>query len=200
VAPVSNRLPAAERRKQLLDVAMTVFADSGYHGASMNDVASTAGVTKPVLYQHFHSKQDLYSELIDDVGSRLSSIVVAAAKSANDPFTQTVAALAAYFNFVEKNQREFKLLFGRGAAREEDRVNGPQLVEKRMAEVAEALLDGLNQNVSARQTATVAKAIVAMAEGVCRHWIAQQDDRIPADELAFEIGSLIIHGLSGLAR
>ena len=179
---------------------MTVFADSGYHGASMNDVASTAGVTKPVLYQHFHSKQDLYSELIDDVGSRLSSIVVAAAKSASDPFTQTVAALAAYFNFVEKNQREFKLLFGRGAAREEDRVNGPQLVEKRMAEVAEALLDGLNQNVSARQTATAAKAIVAMAEGVCRHWIAQHDDRISADELAFEIGSLIIHGLSGLAR
>ncbi|NCG40768.1 MAG: TetR family transcriptional regulator [Actinobacteria bacterium] len=197
---MSNRLPAAERRKQLLDVAMTVFADNGYHGASMNDVASTAGVTKPVLYQHFHSKQDLYSELIDDVGSRLSSIVVAAAKSANDPFTQTGAALAAYFNFVEKNQREFKLLFGRGAAREEDRVNGPQLVEKRMAEVAEALLDELNQNVSARQTATVAQAIVAMAEGVCRHWIAQQDDRIPADELAFEIGSLIIHGLSGLAR
>ena len=120
---MSNRLPAAKRRKQLLDVAMTVFADNGYHGASMNDVASTAGVTKPVLYQHFHSKQDLYSELIDDVGSRLSSIVVAAAKSANDPFTQTVAALSAYFNFVEKNQREFKLLFGRGAAREEDREN-----------------------------------------------------------------------------
>jgi hypothetical protein len=69
-----------------------------------------------------------------------------------------------------------------------------------MAEVAEALLDGLNQNVSARQTATAAKAIVAMAEGVCRHWIAQHDDRISADELAFEIGSLIIHGLSGLAR
>ena len=71
VAPVSNRLPAAERRKQLLDVAMTVFADSGYHGASMNDVASTAGVTKPVLYQHFHSKQDLYSKLINNVDSRL---------------------------------------------------------------------------------------------------------------------------------
>ena len=53
---MSTRLPAAERREQLLDAAMTAFAANGYHGTSMNDVAKAAGITKPVLYQHFESK------------------------------------------------------------------------------------------------------------------------------------------------
>ena len=56
---MSTRLPASERREQLLDVAMTVFAANGYHGTSMNGVAKAAGVTKPVLYKHFPSKRDL---------------------------------------------------------------------------------------------------------------------------------------------
>ena len=58
------RLPAAERRDQLLGTAVHVFAENGYHGTSMNDVADAAGVTKPVLYQHFSSKRDLLSALL----------------------------------------------------------------------------------------------------------------------------------------
>ena len=56
-AGVSTRLPAARRRRQLLEVALKVFAEQGYHDASMNDIAIAAGVTKPVLYQHFTSKR-----------------------------------------------------------------------------------------------------------------------------------------------
>ena len=69
------RLPAVQRRRQLLDVALEVFADHGFHGASMDDVATAAGVTKPVLYQHFGSKRDLYLQLLDDVGQRLLEVV-----------------------------------------------------------------------------------------------------------------------------
>ena len=58
------RLPAHERRRQLLDVALDVFAADGFHSTSMNDVAEAAGVTKPVLYQHFASKRQLYLELL----------------------------------------------------------------------------------------------------------------------------------------
>ena len=66
----AQRLSAPARREQILDVALDVFA-SGFHGASMNDIADAAGVTKPVLYQHFDSKRDLYKALIDEVGDRL---------------------------------------------------------------------------------------------------------------------------------
>jgi len=50
---MAARLPAPRRRRQLLDVALAVFGESGYHDASMDSVAEAAGVTKPVLYQHF---------------------------------------------------------------------------------------------------------------------------------------------------
>ena len=86
---MSTRLPASERREQLLDVAMTVFAANGYHGTSMNGVAKAAGVTKPVLYQHFTSKRDLYLELIEDVADRLANEVVRAAKAANSNYQST---------------------------------------------------------------------------------------------------------------
>ncbi|MGB9347936.1 MAG: helix-turn-helix domain-containing protein, partial [Ilumatobacteraceae bacterium] len=68
---MSPRLPANARREQILDVALEVFATHGFHGSSMNDVADAVGVTKPVLYQHFDSKRDLYQALIDEVGDRL---------------------------------------------------------------------------------------------------------------------------------
>ena len=71
----ATRLPAARRRKQLLDVALEVFAERGFHPTSMNDLAEAAGVTKPVLYQHFGSKRELYLELLDDVGGRLRDAI-----------------------------------------------------------------------------------------------------------------------------
>ncbi|MFZ9232409.1 MAG: TetR/AcrR family transcriptional regulator, partial [Ilumatobacteraceae bacterium] len=72
---MSMRLPAAERREQLLSVAMDVFAREGYHQTSMNDVAEAAGITKPVLYQHFSSKRELYLALIEEAGARLLTAI-----------------------------------------------------------------------------------------------------------------------------
>ena len=73
--PSSPRLSATARREQILDVALEVFGRAGFHGASMNDVADAAGVTKPVLYQHFDSKRELYRALLEEVGSRLLSAI-----------------------------------------------------------------------------------------------------------------------------
>jgi AcrR family transcriptional regulator len=74
----SPRLTATARREQIIDVALEVFGRAGYHGASMNDIAEAAGVTKPVLYQHFDSKRDLYLALIDEVGARLIAAITKA--------------------------------------------------------------------------------------------------------------------------
>src|SRR3954469_13093393 len=79
------RLPTAARRRQLLDSALDVFATRGFHGASMNDVADAAGVTKPVLYQHFASKRKLFVELLEDVGSRLGHLIADATLSVDLP-------------------------------------------------------------------------------------------------------------------
>ena len=85
---VNARLPAAERRRQLLDTALEVFAAQGFHATSMNDVAEAAGVTKPVLYQHFASKRRLYLELLEDVGAQLGDIIAKATSRAGGPHEQ----------------------------------------------------------------------------------------------------------------
>ena len=82
VRPHAARLPAARRRQQLLDVALRVFGEQGFHPASMNDVAEAAGVTKPVLYQHFRSKRDLYREVLTDVGAQLLDAITKATTAA----------------------------------------------------------------------------------------------------------------------
>ena len=87
------RLTATARREQLLDVALGVFARNGYHDTSMNDIADAAGVTKPVLYQHFDSKRELYQALLDDVSTRLLTAIVTAAAGATDGREQTERGL-----------------------------------------------------------------------------------------------------------
>ena len=67
----SSRLSAPARREQILDVALEVLGRAGYHGASMNDIAEAAGVTKPLLYQHFDSKRALYLELVGSVSDTM---------------------------------------------------------------------------------------------------------------------------------
>src|SRR6266571_4295355 len=109
---MSTRLPAPRRRRQLLDVALRVFAERGYHATSMNDLAETAGVTKPVLYQHFRSKRALYLELLDDVGARLRDAITKATATATGPRQQVEAGFAAYFRFVAVHENAFRLLFG----------------------------------------------------------------------------------------
>src|SRR5439155_136396 len=64
-APRSGRLPRSARRKQLLGAAQEVFVANGYHAAAMDDIAERAGVSKPVLYQHFPGKLELYLALLD---------------------------------------------------------------------------------------------------------------------------------------
>ncbi len=106
------RLPAARRRRQLLDTARTVFAERGFHPTAMNDIADAAGVTKPVLYQHFASKRDLYREVLEDVGGRLEETIAKAAIGAPGPREQVEAGFGAYFRFVAMDQDAFQVLFG----------------------------------------------------------------------------------------
>src|SRR2546423_11948869 len=136
------RLPAVQRRRQLLDVSLEVFAQRGFHGASMAEVAEAAGVTKPVLYQHFRSKRELYLELLDDVGQRLLEEVQKATAAAGGPRQQVAGGFAAYFRFVADNESAFRLLFG-GDGREADAefADAIRRVEDAIAVAVAALIE-----------------------------------------------------------
>src|ERR1043165_6884733 len=109
---MSIRLPAPARREQILDVAVEVFARNGFHGASMNDIAEAAGVTKPVLYQHFDSKRKLFIELLGDVGSQLGMLIAEATARVDGAREKVELGFAAYFRWIDTNRAAFSLLFG----------------------------------------------------------------------------------------
>src|SRR5436305_2481187 len=133
-ALMSTRLPAPRRRRQLVDVALTVFAERGYHATSMNDIAESAGVTKPVLYQHFRSKRALYLELLEDFGGRLRDAISKAVAGADTPREQVQAGFRAYFTFATKQQPGFQLLFGGGGRPGEQFADAVRSVEVSIAE------------------------------------------------------------------
>ena len=89
--PRSPRLPRSARRKQLLGAAQEIFVAQGYHAAAMDDIAERAGVSKPVLYQHFPGKLELYLALLDQHCESLLHSVRSALASTTDN-KQRVAA------------------------------------------------------------------------------------------------------------
>jgi AcrR family transcriptional regulator len=189
---MSIRLPAHRRRRQLLDVALEAFADRGYHRTSMNDVADAAGVTKPVLYQHFRSKRALYLELLEDVGERLRDAIDKATAQAANPREQVHAGFLAYFRFVAKQQPAFQLLFGGGARRDEEFADAVRAVELSIADAIAALIDVEGLDASRRRL--LAHGIVGLAEGTSRHWLAHGLEGSP-EELAAQVAGLAWAGL-----
>ena len=79
-----TRLPAAERREQLLDTAVTLFAKRGYAGATTAELAKAAGVTEPIIYRHFASKKDLFIAVIDRTGELITRVLDALAANPED--------------------------------------------------------------------------------------------------------------------
>src|ERR1700761_1184924 len=121
----SRRLTAEQRRQQLVAVALELFAQRGYRATTMDDIAETAGVTKPLLYQHFDSKRALYLELMDVFSRAIIDRIVAATAAADGPRQQVELGFAAYFAMVAENEQAFRLLYGRDAP--DDRELGAAL-------------------------------------------------------------------------
>jgi AcrR family transcriptional regulator len=191
------RLPAARRRKQLLDVALEVFAVRGFHPTSMNDLAEAAGVTKPVLYQHFGSKRELYLELLEDVGGRLREAIAKATSEAAGPREQVERGFAAYFRFVAEHQAAFQVLFGGGTRRDEEFATHARRVEENIADFIATLIDVEGLDPNARRL--LAHGIVGLAEGAGRHWLHEGLQGDP-DALAARIAELAWAGLRGITR
>jgi AcrR family transcriptional regulator len=199
----TKRLPADRRRQQLLDVALRTFAHRGFNATTMDDIAEAAGVTKPLLYQHFDSKRALYLELVGSVSDTMLEAIGKAVAAAGGPRQQVEAGFAAYFHLVVTHAEGFYLLFG------SDVPNDPELslalrhVENNLAEAIEDLIDaGLDED----HRRILAYAVVGMAEGASRHFLAARHpaegdpDESAATKLASRLADLAWAGLRSVHR
>lgn len=197
-----RRLPVARRRHQLLEVALDRFAASGFHSTSMEEIAEAAGVTKPVLYQHFGSKQVLYLELLEMVGAELLDAVVAAATVEREPFARVLSGFRAYFRFVAERTSGFQLLFGSGARQADEFADAVRALEAGVAATIGAFIEA---DIDDSHRDLLGYAIVGLGEVTARRWVSRHGtvagaglDPAEAEVLARRLSDLVWAGLRGL--
>lgn len=164
----TRRLSADERRKQLFDVALSLFAERGYKATTMDEIAEAAGVTKPLVYQHFASKRALYLELVDSVAEDLLTSIGEATSAAPSPRKQVEDGFAAYFELVVTHETAFRLLYARSSPADAQLGNALRRVEDAIAEAIDPLIAA---GLEPEHRRFLAYAVVGMAEGASRHWI-----------------------------
>jgi AcrR family transcriptional regulator len=164
----TRRLTADARRRQLFDVALSLFAKHGYAAATMDDIAEAAGVTKPLVYQHFESKRALYLELMDVFSRELVTRIVKATADAQGPRQQVEQGFAAYFELMLGNEEAFRLLYGRDAPDDPELGEALRRVEETLAQAIDSLIDA---GLDPEHRLLLAHAVVGMAEGASRHWL-----------------------------
>ncbi len=193
---MSGRLPGPERKRQLLAVARRVLAKNGYHETTMSEIAAAAGVTKPVLYQHYRSKRDLYRNVLEDVGARLESAVVEAAVDTNSPRERAEAGIRAYAEFVEEDLDGFRLLFSGANRQDPEWALLTSSVERSLASAIASLIDVPVIAPTRRQT--MAYGVMGLAEAMMRYAKSEEAGPYSTDRLASDITNLLWAGLRGI--
>lgn len=193
---MSTRLSASARREQILAVALETFSTYGYHNTSMNDVAEAAGVTKPVLYQHFDSKRDLYSALLEEVGNRLLTAISKATAGAVDGKSTTEMGFQGYFRWVADDHAAFRLLFGSGARRDDEFAAAVRRVTAAAASAVAPLID---VDIDDEHRRMLAHGLVGLAEGASR-MLVEKGEEFDPDEVARTVSSLAWAGLRAVQR
>ena len=193
--PAGPRLPRPARRRQLLGAAQEVFVAQGYHAAAMDDIADRAGVSKPVLYQHFPGKLDLYLALLDESADELVAIVREALSSTPDNSQRVPATFRAFFDYVGTSGEAFRLVF------ESDLSNEPAVrnrLERTMRECAEMVSQFIREDagVGDAEARLLGMALVGMAQVSSRYWLST-DDAIGKDAAEDLLSRLAWRGISG---
>ena len=176
-----RRLTADARRRQLFEVALTLFAEHGYAATTMDDIAEAAGVTKPLVYQHFESKRALYLELMDVFSRELVTRIVKATANAAGPRQQVELGFAAYFQLMVGNEQAFRLLYGRDAPDDPELGAALRRVEETLAQAIDPLIDA---GLDPEHRLLLAHAVVGMSEGASRFWLDARKDRRRSEDAA----------------
>src|SRR3954452_14258892 len=199
-----RRLTAEERSTGILDAALAVFSQRGYHDASLDEIAGEAGVSKALIYEHFASKQELYAELIARNARDLTQRVAGALSGVEVEATATRLAtgLEAFFAFVEERRDAWRMLF-----RDPSDPESAAVLDRMVGHVTAEVTVLIAQDPRARDLARVeanrslrllAEMLVGGAQSMANWWTDHPDSpRAELVEIAMDFAWL---GLERLSR
>lgn len=197
VARMSRRLPASERRAQLIEVGRAVFAKRGFEAASMEEIADRAKVSKPVVYEHFGGKEGLYAVIVDREMDYVVRRIVEAIATGS-PRERVENASLAFLSYVRDQPDGFAVL-----SQDSPLTSGRGRMSSLLNDLAERVGDVFASSFKGagydpRAAPIYAHALVGMVTFVGKWWT---DVRKPSiDEVARHIGALAWMGLRHLPR
>jgi AcrR family transcriptional regulator len=172
--PPRKRMSAAARRSELLDAASEVFGRRGYHGASLDEIASAAGVSKALIYEHFASKRELHAELVEQHAGEIFRRLQANTEAGTTGEERLRGGIEAFLGFVEENRDAWRALFR--DASDPEVTEAISRVREQAAGVVAALMAAdipREPGVSAKQRAQFFEMqgqLLAGAIQVLAHW------------------------------
>jgi AcrR family transcriptional regulator len=175
-----------------------VFVSQGYHAAAMDEIADRAGVSKPVLYQHFPSKLELYLALLGDSADEMVRLVRQAIASSLDNHVRVHRAVEAYFTFVADNRQAYRLIF-------ESDLAGQPAVASIVERASEACIAAITETITTdtgvdpARARLLASGLVGLSQVAARYWQAQSAD-IPQDDAVALLSTLAWSGISRFPR
>jgi len=186
-------MPREERRQQLLRAAQQVFVAHGYHGAAMDEIAEVAEVSKPVLYQHFPGKRELYLALLDSHLETLTDLLAQAIAGTQDNRQRVDDTIRAYYRFISQDSQGHRMIF------ESDLMNDPDVgarLETFNARFAAAIADVIvaETSVPHAQATLLGRALAGMAQVSARYWLELGND-VPLEEASELVARLAWRGI-----
>jgi AcrR family transcriptional regulator len=208
----AKRVPRAQREQQMLDAAVRVFSRSGYHAASMDEIAEECDVSKPMLYLYLGSKEELFAACIRREADRLIARFAEAADPSLDPGDQLFRGLTAFFAFVAEHRDSWVVLYQQARAQGEPVVAEVAAARAEVSGAVTALLrravreagDDVPGPRSAesrtdRGEAAAMAAIITGAADALAGWVLDTGPE-PAEESARRLMSVIWIGLEPRLR
>lgn len=171
---------------------------SGYHSAVMDEIADRAGVSKPVLYQHFPGKRDLYLAVLDQHIQELESDVRRALASTTENKQRVAATIQAYFSFIDRDDAPFRLVF-------ESDLTGDEEVRERVARslhtCSQAIAAVIQEDTGLPRARAelLGVALSGMASVTARYW-TDCGDPIPLEEAVQLVSQLSWRGIGGFPK
>ncbi len=189
-----TRMPAAERRQQLIEVGRRIFAEYGYDAATVEEIAAVAGVSKPVVYEHFGGKEGLYAVVCDRELAYLGAEITESLEGEGSRRRIESAAMA-LLRYVEERTDGFRIL-----VRESSPAGGGSY-STLLNDATSSVTYILEEEFSARgfdpaTTIVYAQALVGMVSGTAQWWLDVRTP--PKEDVAAHIVNLCFNGLSHL--
>lgn len=187
------RMPRAQRRAQLLELATRMFTEHGFQATSMDHIATAAGVTKPVLYQHFESKETLYIEVLDLIAAGMIDEVRAIGEVHADTVSRVRGGLHRFYEFVALDN-SLRLFTGHEVISEAVRQKVVTVLDRMAVELAAVLT--ASRHIGAEESRVLGRGVIAITQTTAQ-LLQGAEGAAERETILDTMTTTVVHGLAG---